>query len=214
MSVNGCKDVSITNFAIVQAPVAFINVGAQSTNIKFSNLDLSARSSSQYNPRNTDGFDIGSSSYISLDKIRIENQDDCVAFKPAADHVTVTNIECIGSHGLSIGSLGKYPGNNDTVTNVLVKGATVRGADKAAGSLDASSAIYVANKNFSMYNINVANEYTAGQAVALTSTGDYHGFYGCQFKSYQDTLFAKAGNQYYSNCYIEGKSNCHAFEPS
>jgi pectinesterase len=65
-----------------------------------------------------------------------------------------------------------------------------------------------------MYNINVANEYTAGQAVALTSTGDYHGFYGCQFKSYQDTLFAKAGNQYYSNCYIEGKSNCHAFEPS
>jgi galacturan 1,4-alpha-galacturonidase len=133
MSVNGCKDVSITNFAIVQAPVAFINVGAQSTNIKFSNLDLSARSSSQYNPRNTDGFDIGSSSYISLDKIRIENQDDCVAFKPAADHVTVTNIECIGSHGLSIGSLGKYPGNNDTVTNVLVKGATVRGADKAAG---------------------------------------------------------------------------------
>jgi pectinesterase len=43
------------------------------------------------------------------------------------------------------------------------------------------------------------------QAVALTANGERQGYYGCSFKSYQDTLYAKAGYQYYSNCYIEGK---------
>lgn len=30
-------------------------------------------------------------------------------------------------------------------------------------------------------------------------------FYGCQFTGYQDTLYVKAGTQYYSKCLIEGK---------
>ena len=29
-------------------------------------------------------------------------------------------------------------------------------------------------------------------------------FYGCQLSGYQDTLYAKTGTQYYSNCKIEG----------
>lgn len=39
----------------------------------------------------------------------------------------------------------------------------------------------------------------------MTANGERQGYYGCSFKSYQDTLYAKAGYQYYSNCYIEGK---------
>lgn len=38
----------------------------------------------------------------------------------------------------------------------------------------------------------------------LTGNANQIGFYGCQFMSYQDTLYAKYGAQYYSNCYIEG----------
>ncbi|BAE63101.1 unnamed protein product [Aspergillus oryzae RIB40] len=37
-----------------------------------------------------------------------------------------------------------------------------------------------------------------GQAVACTGIGLHQGFYGCGFKSYQDTLYAKSGMQYYS----------------
>jgi pectinesterase len=59
--------------------------------------------------------------------------------------------------------------------------------------------------NFKAYNINFKNYYGAGaQAVAVTANGDQQGFYACGFYSYQDTLYAKAGKQYYSNCYIEG----------
>jgi hypothetical protein len=42
------------------------------------------------------------------------------------------------------------------------------------------------------------------KAVAVTANGDKQGYYGCSFTGYQDTLYVKAGKQYYSNCYIEG----------
>ncbi|KAE8325641.1 pectin lyase fold/virulence factor [Aspergillus sergii] len=73
-----------------------------------------------------------------------------------------------------------------------------------AGSPDASSTVWVSNNNVSFYNVNIENTYTDGQAVAYTGIGLHQGFYGCGFKSYQDTLYAKSGMQYYSNCYIEG----------
>lgn len=38
----------------------------------------------------------------------------------------------------------------------------------------------------------------------MTANADYVGFYACGFIGYQDTLYAKSGQQYYSNCYIEG----------
>lgn len=38
----------------------------------------------------------------------------------------------------------------------------------------------------------------------LVGNADQLGFYGCQFFGYQDTLYVKAGTQYYSNCMIEG----------
>lgn len=38
----------------------------------------------------------------------------------------------------------------------------------------------------------------------MTANGDKQGYYACGFYGYQDTLYAKAGKQYYSNCYIEG----------
>ncbi|CZR61715.1 probable pectinesterase precursor [Phialocephala subalpina] len=74
-----------------------------------------------------------------------------------------------------------------------------------AGLLDTSSAVNVVSANFKVYNINFKNSYGIGaQAVAFTGNGDKQGYYGCGFYSYQDTLYAKAGKQYYSNCYIEG----------
>lgn len=62
----------------------------------------------------------------------VTNQDDCVAFKPGANLVTVTDITCTGSHGLSVGSLGGST-SADSVTNVLVDGATMINSAKAVG---------------------------------------------------------------------------------
>ena len=110
-------------------------------------------------------------------------------------------------------SIGTYKSNTVTITHSLTS--------SAAGSLDASSTVNIANDDVNIYNINFANSYgigaqvsfwltlsrqrlTAEKAVAVTANANRLGFYGCQFKSYQDTLYAKSGYQYYSNCYVEG----------
>lgn len=61
------------------------------------------------------------------------NQDDCVAFKPGANYVSIDGIKCNGSHGLSVGSLANTPTSNDTVTNVYVKNGLMINSGKAAG---------------------------------------------------------------------------------
>ncbi|KAI9164140.1 carbohydrate esterase family 8 protein [Paramyrothecium foliicola] len=92
---------------------------------------------------------------------------------------------------------GSYKANSVTFTR------NIKSAD--AGSLDASAVLNVVSANFKMYNINVKNLFGSGaQAVALAANGDKQGYYGCGFYGYQDTLYAKSGKQYYSNCYIEG----------
>ncbi|KAF7929219.1 uncharacterized protein EAE98_005138 [Botrytis deweyae] len=91
---------------------------------------------------------------------------------------------------------GTYKSNTVTITH---------GINSTTIGLDASSTVNIRSANFKAYNVNFANTYGAGvQAVAVTANGDQQGYYGCSFTGYQDTLYAKAGKQYYSNCYIEG----------
>ena len=69
---------------------------------------------------------------MTIAHTKVTNQDDCVAFKSGANSVTVTDITCSGSHGLSVGSLGGSS-TADSVTNVLVDGATMIDSSKAVG---------------------------------------------------------------------------------
>ncbi|KAF7595567.1 hypothetical protein BBP40_005602 [Aspergillus hancockii] len=90
-----------------------------------------------------------------------------------------------------------YKGNTVTITHTI--------SSPEAGSLDASATVNVKSDLFSMYNINVVNGFGSGaQAVALVANADKLAFYACQFTGYQDTLYAKAGHQYYVNSRIEG----------
>lgn len=58
-----------------------------------------------------------------------------------------------------------------------------------------------------MYNINLVNTRGSGsQALALSAYADKQGYYGCQFKGFQDTILAQTGNQVYAKSYIEGQS--------
>jgi galacturan 1,4-alpha-galacturonidase len=92
---------------------------------------MDATSKSTNEPKNTDGFDIGASTDVTISNVNVRNDDDCVAFKPGADGITVTGITCTGSHGLSVGSLGKS--SDDFVKNVYVSGATMINSTKAVG---------------------------------------------------------------------------------
>ncbi|CAG8962342.1 hypothetical protein HYFRA_00005398 [Hymenoscyphus fraxineus] len=104
------------------------------------------------------------------------------------------------------GPLTLYGYTTDTGSfeqNVVNFQRSLKSAD--AGSLDKSATMNVVASNFKAYNINFKNTFGKGaQAVAVCANGDRQGYYGCGFYGYQDTLYAKAGHQYYSNCYMEG----------
>ncbi|KAK6815315.1 putative pectinesterase A [Aspergillus parasiticus] len=90
-----------------------------------------------------------------------------------------------------------YKQNTVTITHTL--------SSPDAGSLDNSATVNIKSDLVSVYNINIANGYGSGaQAVAVVANADQLGFYACQFTGYQDTLYAKAGHQYYINSRIEG----------
>lgn len=66
------------------------------------------------------------SDQVVIRNSKIVNSDDCVSFKANATNVVVENLDCSGSHGISVGSLGQYArdGQIDVVTGIKVKNVT------------------------------------------------------------------------------------------
>lgn len=131
--VDGSSDVTVSNLVFKNAPNVFHSSTGGSSNVAYTNITLSAISNSDNEPKNTDGWDIGDSTHVTINGATVMNDDDCVAFKPGANYVEVYDITCNGSHGISVGSLGSSSGSTDTVKNIYVSGATMIGSTKAAG---------------------------------------------------------------------------------
>ncbi|KAB8072621.1 pectin lyase fold/virulence factor [Aspergillus leporis] len=124
--------VTISGITMKNPPNVFSSVRNGVSNIAYSDLTLTAVSTTDALPKNTDGFDIAGMG-ICMMNITVVNGDDCIAVQNGAEDVTVTNIHCTGSHGLSIGSIGKTTGKVDTVKNILFKDAKMTNCSKAAG---------------------------------------------------------------------------------
>ncbi|OQE04754.1 hypothetical protein PENVUL_c030G02100 [Penicillium vulpinum] len=129
--ITGGSNIELSNLRQKNPPNVFNSVKGNTKTVLFADLKMDATSKSDNEPKNTDGFDIGASTDVTISNVNVKNDDDCVAFKPGADGVTVTGITCTGSHGLSVGSLGKS--SSDTVKNVYVSGATMINSTKATG---------------------------------------------------------------------------------
>ncbi|KAE8395885.1 putative endo-xylogalacturonan hydrolase A [Aspergillus alliaceus] len=129
--ITGGKNIEVSGIRQKNPPNVFISVKGGTTNAKFTSLTLDAASNSDSRPKNTDAFDIGASTYVTISSVTVTNDDDCVAFKPGANYVTVEDVSCTGSHGISVGSLGKS--RDDTVQNVYAHNITMIKSTKAAG---------------------------------------------------------------------------------
>jgi pectinesterase len=68
-----------------------------------------------------------------------------------------------------------------------------------------SSSTFIFGHDFVAENVTFQNSAgRAGQAVALKSQADRLVFRNCRFLGWQDTLYADAGRQYFTQCTIEG----------
>ncbi|KAJ7173966.1 glycoside hydrolase family 28 protein, partial [Mycena crocata] len=134
VSITGAsKSITISNLRFKNPANVFHSVNGGSTNILYDSLRLDATSTSTATAKNTDGFDIGVSTFVTVRNTTVVNQDDCVALKPGSNFALISGISCTGSRGLSVGSLGSKAGSSDSVTNAFLGPATMINSAKAVG---------------------------------------------------------------------------------
>ncbi|GFZ00370.1 pectin lyase-like superfamily protein [Actinidia rufa] len=91
-------------------------------NFKGSGINIFAPANSP----NTDGIHIERSSSVYFSRSLIGTGDDCISIGQGNSQVTVTSISCGPGHGISVGSLGRYPNEGD-VRGLVVRDCNMTG---------------------------------------------------------------------------------------
>jgi len=131
LTVFKATNVVVKDIKMVNSPEWF-NLVNEGKNVVYDNLTISAVSTSTHGPANTDGWNVYRSDQVVIKNSLINNGDDCVAFKPNATNVIVDNLNCNGSHGISVGSLGQFAGMFDIVENVTSTNVRMSNAQNGA----------------------------------------------------------------------------------
>ncbi|PIN09440.1 Polygalacturonase [Handroanthus impetiginosus] len=106
---------------------------------------------------NTDGLHISKSNTVKVSRSVIQTGDDCVSVGQGSTNITINQITCGPGHGISVGSLGKLPNEQD-VQGLIVKNCTLLGTTNgiriktypASGPSRASGILF---KDIIMYNV-------------------------------------------------------------
>ncbi|KAL0927345.1 hypothetical protein M5K25_001509 [Dendrobium thyrsiflorum] len=67
------------------------------------------------NSPNTDGIHVGESKNINISQCIISTGDDCISIGPGTANLSISEVRCGPSHGISIGSLGGGKNEGDVV---------------------------------------------------------------------------------------------------
>ncbi|KAF2666215.1 putative polygalacturonase [Microthyrium microscopicum] len=120
MNGGSISDIKMRNSA------QWFNLVVDSKNVVYSGISIDGHA------KNTDGWDTLRSDNIVIQNSNINNGDDCVSFKPGSTNIVVQNLNCKGSHGISVGSLGQYRGQVDIVEDIYVGNVTMSNASSGA----------------------------------------------------------------------------------
>ncbi|KAF3919583.1 Polygalacturonase [Dactylellina cionopaga] len=208
----------ITNLNIKNWPVhCFSMTGNSGLTVSGLNLDNSdgdaanSKSGGKAAAHNSDGFDISSSDYVTLDTINVHNQDDCVAVT-SGTHITVTGMYCYGGHGLSIGSIGGK--SNNTVDTVLFEnsqiinsenGCRIKTNSGTTGSIKNVTYKGITLSGITDYGIDVQQDYLNGGPTGSPTNGVT--ISGVSFIDVTGTVTSSAYD-YYILC---GSGSCSGF---
>jgi polygalacturonase len=167
---------SISGLNIKNTPVQAFSIN-ESNGLTLDHITIDNTAGDNGGGHNTDAFDIGSSTGITISNANVKNQDDCVAINSGSD-IHITDCMCSGGHGVSIGSVGGRKDN--TVKNVVVTGTTIANSDNgvriktisgATGSVSGITYKDVTLKNIKKYGIVIEQDYLNGGPTGKPTTG-------------------------------------------
>ncbi|PKA62402.1 galacturan 1,4-alpha-galacturonidase [Apostasia shenzhenica] len=93
-----------------------------SQNVTFDSVTVAAPGDSP----NTDGIHVAVSQNVAITNSVIGTGDDCISIGDHTVNLTVSGIACGPGHGISVGSLGRNPGEQDVV-GLAVRNCTFNG---------------------------------------------------------------------------------------
>lgn len=163
---------SITCLNILNTPVQAFSIDS-STGLTLTDItiDDSAGDTDSLG-HNTDAFDVGSSTSITITGANVKNQDDCLAINSGTT-IKFTGGTCSGGHGLSIGSVGGRSDN--TVSGVTISSSTVTNSENgiriktvsgATGTVEDVTFEDITISSISDYGIVIEQDYENGSPVS------------------------------------------------
>jgi galacturan 1,4-alpha-galacturonidase len=69
---------------------------------------------------------------LTVTNTRVNVGDDCFSPKPNTTNILVKNLWCNGTHGVSMGSIGQYPGVKDYISNAWIQNVTLLNGQNGA----------------------------------------------------------------------------------
>ncbi|KAJ5542295.1 hypothetical protein N7461_008298 [Penicillium sp. DV-2018c] len=168
-------DSSITGLNVKNTPVQAFSV--QADNLVLDSITIDNSDGDDNGGHNTDAFDVGESTYITISNANVKNQDDCLAVN-SGENIVFTGGYCSGGHGLSIGSVGGRDDN--TVRNVTISDSTVTNSAngvriktiyEATGEVSDVTFSNIQLSEISDYGIVIEQDYENGSPTGTPTTG-------------------------------------------
>ncbi|RDW60317.1 putative exopolygalacturonase B [Coleophoma crateriformis] len=108
-----------------QGSPIWTNFIVTSKNVTYDNVIIENLSTNENLPKNTDGWDSYNVDGLTVTNAWINIGDDCFSPKPNTSNIFVKNMYCNGTHGVSMGSIGQYPGVRDYIENAYIQNVTM-----------------------------------------------------------------------------------------
>lgn len=171
------KSSSISGLNFKNSPVQLMSINSATT-LTVSNINFDNSAGDVTNGgHNTDAFDVGSSTGVTISGAVVKNQDDCLAVNSGTS-ITFTGGTCSGGHGLSIGSVGGRSDN--TVQTVTIESSSVSSSENGiriktvSGATGSVQGVTFKNINISgitKYGIVIEQDYENGSPTGVPTTG-------------------------------------------
>jgi len=196
-------DSTITGLYFQNSPVQVISIdGSTSLSLADITIDNSAGTTGDTSTAatNTDAFDVGSSTGISITGANISNQDDCLAINSGTT-ISFTGGVCTGGHGLSIGSVGGRSDNtvsgvtieNNSITNSM-NAVRIKTVYEATGTVSDVTYKDITFSGITDYGIVIEQDYENGDPTGTPTNGI--AITGLTLDNVQGTVESTATNIY------------------